>query len=191
MAGPFITPSEVAGRLGITFDAEQTTRVELLIDDVSASIAQMVGTDFTTGTATETHSVKNGRIILDRWPVISVTSVTKDGVDVDYTVDSENGILRALSATPVDVEYVYGYTAVPAVVKAVAAQMVGRTFGNPAHRAGFTSETTGPYTVQVGSSAAAGVAGMLNDERRLLESLKRAVTSSVGTIDLTPWTTWT
>lgn len=189
MAEPIITSSEVAGRLGLTLTDEQATQIAFLIDDVTETLAAILGNDFSTGSATETHTVRNNRVVLDRWPAGTVTSVTDttSTLDADYTLDADNGVLRDVTALEVEVVYDYGFATVPPVLKGVAAQMVGRAFGTPAHRSGHTSETTGPYSVQIGAAAAAGVTGMMRDERALIDGLQRRIPrggSVFGVIEL-------
>lgn len=205
MAEPILTPTEVAGRLGLTLTDEQTVQMAFLIDDVTESLALSLGNDFSTGTATETHTTRSSRVVLDRWPATTVTSVTDTDTTLDavHIVDADNGVLRDLVAVEVEVVYDYGFATIPAVLKGIAAQMVGRAFGTPAHRSGHTSETTGPYSVQIGAAAAAGVTGMMRDERLLLEQLQRQIPrgSVFGVIELEsglgfglpapdPWVYW-
>lgn len=190
MAEPILTSTEVAGRLGLTLTTEQAAQMTLLIADVSEALAVLLDNDFTSGSGvTETHTVRNNRVVLDLWPVPTVTSVTDtaDSTAADYTLDSDNGVLRDVTAVEVEVVYDYGYTTIPAVLKGIAAQMAGRAYGTPAHRSGHTSETTGPYSVQIGAAAAAGVTGMMRDERALLDELARKIPrggSVFGVIEL-------
>ena len=192
MAGlPLLTTDDVEGRLGRTLTAGETTRLQLVIDDVTAVITARLENDLTNGTdASETFNYHDSAwIVLDKWPV-TIASVTGDGETItpDLT-DERNGWIRVNTRySTVVVEYDWGFDPAPSALKAVAAQIAGRAFGRPSELAGITSETTGPYNFQIGGAAASGPAGMLSAEAAVVDGLRRQLPyGAVGTAQLRSW----
>ena len=80
----------------------------------------------------------DGKLQLSRWPVISVTSITENGVvlvaETDYRLDAANGTLWRLSpttgnvtswgTTPVLAVYQAGYASIPADLEDAAIRMI-------------------------------------------------------------------
>lgn len=76
IAGAMTTLADVKALLGIT-DTTQDTRLEMLINNASATIAAACDRVFTRSTYTaETHPGTNRQLlVLNQWPIVSVTSV--------------------------------------------------------------------------------------------------------------------
>lgn len=192
---PLATVDDVAARLGRTLTDADETRVEALLADVSGTVRAYTGqqfvevsgdtvtlrphaaTDAVAGTWTWERNIVGGFIVkLPQRPVTAVNSVAdSDGNPVGYDWPGLDDVWVS-TARPVVVDYDHGTDEVPADVIAVVCQIVGRAFGAPAEDAGLIGETIGGYSYQRGGAAGAGPAGMLPDERRVLDRYRRGVT---------------
>lgn len=125
---------------------------------------------------------------LSRWPIVSVESVTEDGValvvDVDFKVNPPNGQLvrldtfsnypRAWPARPISVGYRAGYATIPddvadACIRLVKIRYFART-RDPAIRG---ESTPGAYDVQYWQNGGAGLTGNLpTDVADLLDNYR-------------------
>lgn len=97
------TVAAVKAELGISDDA-QDQRIGDLIDQYSAAIVGWCGRPFALETVRETlfERVRTNGLMLARWPVVSVASVTANGTTLDpadYLADTQTGILYRRSAT--------------------------------------------------------------------------------------------
>lgn len=63
----------------------------------------------------------------------------------------------------------------PVDVASVIYQITGRALGRAADETGLTQESIGSYSYSVGAAAAAGTAGMLPDERAVLDRHRQVV----------------
>ncbi|MGW6754525.1 hypothetical protein [Streptomyces sp. NPDC055006] len=77
-------------------------------------------------------------------PVVSVDSVTRDGVPVDFAWDDETERLCVGGCAPVSVAFTYGYAQVPGDVVAVVLTAAQRVLTNPND---LRQETVGSVSV--------------------------------------------
>ena len=163
------TVPDLAVRLGIDVDEP---RAHALLVDVSARVRSYTGRDFTQATTSAEVDICCGKATLPVGPVISITSVKVDGVDVAYTWTSGTTI-KIPGYSCATVVYVSGYAAVPADIVAVVCQIAGRAYGSNAADAGAPPESLGSYSIgAMGAAGAAGPLGMMNDERDTLDHYK-------------------
>lgn len=144
-----------------------TATATLARDNATAIIENYCRTSFTAeGTATEVLRVRDGWVRLSNRPVTSITTVkamnddgnpgasiagwTWDGLDrldvsgwADIIINRAEALLDD-DVDTVEVVYDYGHTTVPADVKAVAIELAGAYYNNPA---GLRQETVGGYSV--------------------------------------------
>lgn len=188
---PLALPYDVEVRLGRSFTDGENGRISFVLDDVSSIVRQYTGRTFTASTRTERRQPMRGVVILNERPVTSITSV-KDtaGNDVSYLWDGLNrvfvpafGTINQFEVnlnlawwtgpTVVDVVYVAGPAAVPDPIVAVVCQMAMRTLGRAPEDAGISQESITNYSYSIGAAGAAGAAGMLADERAVLDRYRR------------------
>jgi hypothetical protein len=166
----------------------ESARILALLEDVSAVVRQYTGRQFAVGTGTVRRRAKNGVIRIGERPVTAVTTVADvDGNDVTFEWDGLD-VVKVWPAAGLDwferewggtatgvydVTYTAGSNTVPAAVRAVVCQMVGRALGLPPDESGKQSENITGYGYSNGVAAAAGSAGMLNDERAVLDRYRR------------------
>ena len=186
-------PIDVESRLGRAFTDVEAGRVAYVLDDVSAVVRQYTGRDFTAGSHTVRLRAKNGVIRLRELPVSSITSVTdKDGNDLSYQWDGLDRVTvwpasgvdwferewTAGASTVVVVTYVGG-AGVPDAVKAVVCNMTARALGQTPDQGGLQQESISAYSYSVGAAGAAGPAGLMNDERAVLDRYRRVGSTAV------------
>ncbi len=164
MAG-FVTAEELE-RFGLTlgiyeFDAEQTARATQLLTDAKAVIESEEGagqplessTDTVTLDGTGTHL-----LVLPRWPVTAITSVTvtEDDTDTLLTVGTDyewsaTGILTRVSGRwpteprSVAVVFTAGYADISPDLTRISRRLAAAGWHNPA---GANSEQSGDRSVQ-------------------------------------------
>lgn len=180
--------SEVEARLGREFTAAEIGRIGFLLDDVSAVVRSYCGRQFTSGSATVRLRASNGTIWLPERPVTAVTAVEDiNGNAVSFVWNGLDKVTVGSAAPLNSFEINYSYTMGPRVfdvtytggsgvpddVKAVVCQMAARALGRPADEAGTTQESIAGYSYSVGAAAAAGPAGMLADEKAVLDRYRR------------------
>lgn len=173
------TVADVETRIGRVLTTEaDTARVQALLEDASAAVQLYTRRLFGTGTVTRRVRPRSGVIRLPRG-IDNIDSVVAypGGEALTYTWDG----LTQLAVTNVDrfdyeprlgndpVEVTYSWdNEVPAIVKAVTAQMAARAFGVKPDTAGIQQQSIAGYSYSVGAVAAAGAVGMLAEERAAL-----------------------
>lgn len=182
------TISDVQDRLGHTItDPDEQTRINALLGDASATVRSYTGQQFTQATTTDRLKVRRGRARLPQHPIESVTVVADvNGNTLTHRwvggqfVDIAIGVSDTWAWEPyrhgvsyVDITYAHGYDVVPADIIGVVTQLVMRTFGTDATAAGLVRENIGEYGYQVGTIAASGAAGLMGDERAVLDRHRR------------------
>lgn len=151
----FATSYELADRLQTDFDALQRSQADELLTSTTAMIKrearqtiELVTNDAVTLDASSTRV-----LLLPELPVVSVASVTVDGVvlteSVDYLV-SANGVLASTNRlrtwrSPAAVVYTHGYATVPGDLKAICIEAAARAWVNPR---GVLSEQIGTYSAR-------------------------------------------
>lgn len=177
--------SDVSVRLGRTLDANETTRVESILADVSAAVRRFCGQTFTASTTTERLRVSRAVVRLPEWPVNSVTSVVDmnsnailynwyDGDVINVSnLDSWANEPWATAPQWVDVTYNHGYSSIPDDLVGIVCQIASRVLGTKPDHTAKSSEQLGDYRYSIGSAAASGPVGLLPSEREALTMWKR------------------
>lgn len=168
----FATPAQLATRLGRTFSTAETTQATALLADATAFLqAELGGQLIEAGSATFTDAVDpcSTRIRLPQWPVVSITSVTLNGLNVTAEVETKDGYLFRPGGWPsqanaafadVTVAYDYGLDEIPAelvtwccVLAAGAMAQTARSgsFGS----GGVSSERIDDYSVSYSTDSTA------------------------------------
>lgn len=144
----YATPEELANHMGHPgFDAAETARATLLLGDATAVIVEEVGQDLAESTDTVTlDGSGTDRLLLPRWPVSDVDSVTLTEpdqdpqvlvADEDYTW-SEAGILTRVggcwpcSDRSVVVIVTAGHSPIPRNAQRICRRLAAAAWPNPA-----------------------------------------------------------
>lgn len=108
----FATVDDLALLTGRTFTAAQEDQVVALLDAASAYLRGVIGQEVYPATeSTYTAYPLGGREDLPQWPVVSVDTVERDGVEIDYTY--RPGYIKVAGDDPVDITFTWGYESVP------------------------------------------------------------------------------
>lgn len=186
MAEPLAESSDVAERLGRALTTEESTKIDALLDDASASVRAYTGQTFTLEETTQLLPIRNRAIKLPLRPVTEIGSVVDaNGNDLSYTwIDGDVSIELASSGwinewelnvtggsrpAKANVTYTHGYESVPQDIIGVVCQIAGRALGTSSTDAGLTGETIAGYSYQQGAAAGSGPWGMLPDEKSVLD----------------------
>lgn len=171
--------------------AEETQQAELLLDLATGAIDDETGQSLESSIDTElldgpgvhhgAHRIDTGttRLILPRWPVTALSSVTltresevlTEGEEEDY-LWSRTGVVTRIGAwwpthaRAIEVEYTAGYATIPAGVKRIALRLAAAGWGNPTL---LKSESIADYS-RTWAASGEGAAGLaMNDaDRRTL-----------------------
>jgi len=179
--------ADVEDRLGHAIsDDDERLRIQTLLADSSAAVRAYCGQSWA-GTGTVTLTVRPRTNYVTLRGATSITSVKNamTGVDVPYQWDGVDRLYLWPPAYQASIEY--DFTVMPATVTvvyeaddpapdavvAVVCQMALRAFGVDPQTSGHQQESIGGYSYSVGTSAAAGGVGMLNEERRTLDLYRR------------------
>lgn len=119
----FATVAELALRLGRTFTVEQEPQIEALLEDASTYLRDVIG-QTVYPRQTVTFEAEGPYIALPQAPVVSVDSVTRESVDVEYTY--RNGVITIGDCDPVDVEFTFGALVAPEGLKRWTIVLVGQ-----------------------------------------------------------------
>jgi hypothetical protein len=115
----FAKAGDLASLTGRTFTSAQEEQVTALLNAASTYLRGVIGQDVYPATqSTYTAYPLGGREDLPQWPVVSVDTVERDGIAVDYTY--RPGYIKILGDDPVDITYTWGYATIPAELKRLA-----------------------------------------------------------------------
>lgn len=184
---PLVTTADLEARLGRSLTAAELLRVDALISDASASVRGYIGQDITAGTSTDRLKVRSRFVLLPQRPVTAVSTVVDtDANAVTFEWDGNDRVTVSAQVFDswafepyrfglqyVDVTYDHGYALVPDDIIGVVSGIVLRSFTQSPDEAGIVSETIDEYTYRLGSAAAAGGFGFLQDERNVLDRYRR------------------
>lgn len=108
---------------GRTFTEGQTEQIEALLESASTYLRSAVGQHvYPQATVTYTDWPTAGRLELPQFPVASVTSVAREGEEIDYTY--RPGYVLVSGDEPCDVTYTYGWLTPPARLKDLTCVLV-------------------------------------------------------------------
>lgn len=154
-AGDLTTPAKVRDFLALS-TSEADGKIEQLIASSSAWVCSQLGRAVLSATYTETRDGDGGSsLVLRKWPVISVTSVTVDGTaiaaraavtDSGWTRNEStirlSGYTFTRGTANVVVVYSAGYATVPADLEQAVIEHVAMTF-RASDRQGLASASGG------------------------------------------------
>ncbi|WP_051811952.1 hypothetical protein [Kitasatospora sp. MBT63] len=143
-------------RLDEAFTADEQEQAELLLDLAAGAIEDETGQPLEQADDVAVlDGSGTGKLILPRWPVTAIASVTlldsgdvlTEGVQEDYTWSKAGILFRRCGRWPcepqaVEVDYTAGYSPVPAGLQRIALRLAGDAWNNPARLA---SETLGDH----------------------------------------------
>jgi hypothetical protein len=173
----------VAARIGRTLTADEETRLDVILADVSATIRAYTGMSFESGEVTQRLRVRNGKVKM-HGPVTEVATVEDmNGNTVTFTwylgdtIDLATTPLNIWELEPysgggltaVDVTYTHGHDGVPQVIEALACNMAMRVLGTSPESGGMAQEAIDDYSYRVGTIGASGPVGLMPDEKAILD----------------------
>lgn len=150
----YATPAELATWLNAgTFTAEETERAQLILDVVTGLIDNEAGQAIAESTQTLTlDGTGHHPVMLPRYPVTAVSSVTVDGDTLTEGTDYEwyrSGLIFRLdgqwpaSRQSITVAFTAGHGTVPADIKGLTLQLAATTWSTSF---GKTQESIGDYS---------------------------------------------
>lgn len=180
------TLEQLAARMPAPPAVENVTRLNNLLLDASVAVRSRCGQQITAGTTTRlrVQITPTGMVRFPQRPVGEVLEVLAPDTDLalywewrgDDTLWVRPNVPDNWSFEPYlrplrscRISYTHGYADTPDDLVAVVCAMALRAFGVDPTKAGYQMETTGPYTVQIGSAAAGGAIGMLQSEREIID----------------------
>lgn len=170
----YAEPQDLATWLGEDFDADETTRAQMLldlatgeVDDVLEQNLEQVTDDQVVldGTGTDT-------LVLPSWPVTAISALDEDGTSLtqgdDYVWSRSGVVTRKRDVWPslprsVEVTFTHGYTTIPEVIRSATVKIAAASWVNPA---GVRSESIGDYSYRVEAPADGSVAAELERVRK-------------------------
>lgn len=112
----FATVEDLEALLKTTYTGDDIGQVEALLDAASGHLRHVIGQDvYPTTMTTYTAYPTFGREDLPQWPVVTVESVQRDGVDVDFTY--RPGFIMVRSDDPCEVTFTWGVSTPPEELK--------------------------------------------------------------------------
>lgn len=120
----FALYTDLENRLKRTFTVPaESDWITTLLQDASTYLRGIIGQNVYPRTESEyTDYPTAGRIDLPQFPVIEITSVQRDNVDVDYTY--RPGYITVTGDDPVDITYTWGYATAPDELKRLTCVLV-------------------------------------------------------------------
>lgn len=169
------TLPDLQARLGET-PIDDETRAAALLADASAAVTRLARNVIARGerTTTTVWPGRNGTFPLTGHNIADV-SATIDGqpVDIQQVSATRWYVGRAFVATAVT--YTAGYDPVPADIIGVICNAVIRCLGIKPTDVGYQQQSAGPFSVTIGSAAAAGPFGYLAGEVAIVKSYNKTV----------------
>lgn len=108
----FATYTDLELRLKRTFTPDEQTWIASLLEDASTYLRGVIGYDiYPQAVVTYTDYPDGGRIDLPQFPIIAITTVERDSVELDY--EYRPGYILVDTDLPVDITFTYGYAAAP------------------------------------------------------------------------------
>lgn len=119
----FATADDLAALLNREFTEEEEEWVTTLLESASTYLRSVIGQTVYPQTAvTYTDWPTAGRLDLPQFPVVSVGSVKRGGVEIDY--EYRPGYIVVRGDEPVEVTYTYGYATAPERLRDLACVIV-------------------------------------------------------------------
>jgi hypothetical protein len=160
------------------FTADEEATAELLLDLAGGAVEEECGQSLESSTTTALLDADGGaRLILPRWPVTAVASVTladtgdvlTHGPAADYTWSAAGILYRRGTCWPhgpqaVDVAFTAGHAPVPTGVRGIVLRLAKGAWDNPER---LSAESLGDHSVTYASAEAAGM-DLSEADRRVL-----------------------
>ena len=135
----FATHQDLAARLGVTLTAEEQARASNLIEMATGLIQAETGQtiSYVENDTLTVRGTREGSYLLPQRPVVSVASVTIDGVAAaadTWWLEDEVLVRRGgfgSGRRPLVIVYSHGYEPVPDAIRAVCLEAVVRAWVNP------------------------------------------------------------
>jgi len=122
----FASVDDLALLTGRTFTAAQEEQATALLDAASAYLRGVIGQDVYPATSsTYTAYPLGGREDLPQWPVVSVDTVERDGVAIDYTY--RPGYIKVSGDDPVDITFTWGHDTIPPELNRLTCVLVAQS----------------------------------------------------------------
>lgn len=188
-----VSLQDVTDRIPRTVDTSETTRINAIIDDVSAVVRSYCRRNFDQAQITQKLQPTGDKVKLPQRPVLSVDSIfvaynndllpmanwVWGGGDEVWFISGEVVInlsadlmdLFAYHTPKVQVTYSYGYAHVPDDVRMVVCSMVVRALYTPSAGA-MVSESVGPYSYRLARAGPTGLYALMDDERAVLNKYR-------------------
>jgi len=117
MVDAFATADEFAQRMNRVFTGDELTWIGLLLEDASTYLREdVLGMQvWPQSQALFTAWPDGGRVDMPQQPVVSIDSVQRDGVDVEYR--RRDSTIYVYDDDPVDVTFTFGYVVAPDSLK--------------------------------------------------------------------------
>jgi hypothetical protein len=147
---PLATQEDVESALGRDLTDAEKASADFVLAKLSDQFRRRACQTFTVETYTHRRKVDAGQVLLQRAPLVNVTSVVDDrGCAIPFTVRRQTVCVPLDSAEFATVTYTAGLAEVPDEVRRQIAESAGRVLQiDPAAKAGVDqiTETTGPFT---------------------------------------------
>lgn len=147
---PLASKSDVVEALGRALTESEEARVDSALAKASELFRNEARRTFTPGRKITRLKVNRGEVRLPESPVVTVHSVTDDaGTSIAFALFGVTLTIAPCPWTFVRVDYSFGESDVPELVKTTVAEVVAATFNiDKRARDGMTQfqETTGPFT---------------------------------------------
>ena len=126
MVEAFAVAADLGKMLNRTFaPGEETDWIDELLANASTYLRGVIGQDVFPQTTSEFVAYPDGgRVDLPQYPIVSVDSVERDGVPVDFTY--RPGYITLDSDDPADVTFTWGLTVAPDELKRLACVLVSQ-----------------------------------------------------------------
>lgn len=178
---PYATAQELwllLRRPEVPFTTDEEAAAELLLDLAGGAVEEECGQSLESSTTTVLLDADGGtKLVLPRWPVTAVTSVTltdtgdalTHGPAADYTWSAAGILYRRGACWPrgqqaVDVTFTAGHAPVPTGVRGIVLRLAKGAWDNPDR---LSAETLGDHSVTYASAEAAGME-LSEADRRVL-----------------------
>lgn len=179
-ASELVTLDDLAAYLQQSFTGDLATSAQAACEQATATVRGWCRQVITRATHTESVTVRTGdavdHVILHERPVVSVTSVTVDGVELasGWTLARQIVTLDRDAYTSVAVVYEAGREpgdALLGVARSVAVRLAARLYQNPLDRGSYT----GPGDLSYAPAAGVSARLLTGDEQMMLSEVRDPV----------------
>lgn len=119
----FATADDLAALLNREFTEEEESWVTTLLESASTYLRDAIGqTVYPQQSVEYIDYPTGGRVDLPQYPIVEVTSVERDGAEIDYTY--RPGYIMVDCDDPVTITYTFGYSTAPDRLRDLACVLV-------------------------------------------------------------------